>query len=236
MRRVANSVTGGALASLVAAALLLTGCPLKDDYSIAQDNAAGGPENGGTAAGGSPDSSGSGRSGASGVSGAGEAASAGSSAAGEGASAGGDNGSGTSGCISLTNQAHEYAFCFSPLSQSRARSNCSNRGMTLAVIEDEAENAWIIQTFSVQYAGDATRSFIGANDVSTEGEWRWADGVTFWRGGAAVSGHYTNWSDEEPNDSSSFTGAADCLSIYFADGTWADVSCEAELPYVCEAR
>jgi hypothetical protein len=109
--------------------------------------------------------------------------------------------------------------------------------MTLAVIEDQAETAWIARTFSAQYGGDSVRAFIGANDVSTEGEWHWADGVTFWRGGQVVSGHSANGAAGQPNDSSPLSGAsADCLSIGLSDGAWDDVSCTDELPYVCEPR
>jgi hypothetical protein len=111
--------------------------------------------------------------------------------------------------------------------------------MTLVVIDDATENAWIAKTLSSRYAGDATRAFVGANDMTTEGEWHWADGVAFWSGDASgqpLNGRYTNFSDGEPNNESPVAGAADCLTMYLSDGTWADLSCDAELPYVCEAR
>ncbi|HYQ17426.1 MAG TPA: lectin-like protein, partial [Polyangiaceae bacterium] len=80
-------------------------------------------------------------------------------------------------------------------------------------------------------------ALIGANDVATEGEWRRADGVTFWRDGAAVSGNYANWAAGQPSDPNTTAATSeDCLSIVSADGTWNDVSCDAELPYVCEPR
>ena len=150
--------------------------------------------------------------------------------------AGGDYVPDADGCVSLTNQGHEYAFCFNLLVQADARANCVDRGMTLAVIEDQAESDWIAKTLLALDSGANMRAFIGANDVTTEGEWRWADGIVFWRNGAAISGRYTNWSDTEPNDESPIEGAADCLTSYFSDGTWADLSCDAELPYVCEPR
>jgi hypothetical protein len=232
--------TSRLLPFLVAASVFLPGCPLHDDYSIDQGEPGGAQSNGGMAAGGKPDVSSSGRDGASaagGTSAAGGASSAGgTSGAGDATGAGGAIEPGTTGCVAATNQGHEYAFCFDALTQGDARADCGERGMTLVVIEDQAEGAWIAKTFSEQYGGDSPRAFIGANDVTTEGEWHWADGTTFWRSGAAVSGRYTSWSEEEPNDESPFAGAADCLSIYFSDGTWADVSCEAEFPYVCEPR
>ena len=110
--------------------------------------------------------------------------------------------------------------------------------MTLVVIEDQAENDWIAKALSERYKGDSDspRAFIGANDVTTEGEWRWANGNTFRRNGAVI-GQFINWSVGEPNDESPMSvGAADCLTIFLLDGTWADLSCDAELPYVCEPR
>jgi hypothetical protein len=246
MRRVASLFTGGLLPFLVSATLLLPGCPLTDGYYIANDdpNAAGGPDTslsgrGGTSSAGGATNAG-GKSGAGGKAGPGGKAGAPGAVGASGSvgtsGADGANTPDAEGCVSLTNQGHVYAFCFTPLIQAEARAICANRGMTLAVMEDRAESDWIAQTFSGQHQDASTRAFIGANDATNEGEWKWADGNVFWRGGAAISGRYTNWSDGEPNDESPIDGAADCLTIYFADGTWADLSCDAELPYVCEPR
>jgi hypothetical protein len=238
MRCSRSSVTAGSLPFLVAAAVLLPGCPVRDDFYIEYGEHGGEQSSGGTAASGSSAAS-SGRGGTAGEgSGSGATSGVGAAPGTSGASnqAGADNGSGTVGCVTLTNQGHEYAFCFDALIQADARANCGERGMTLAVIEDQAEDAWIAKTFRSQYKGDNLRAFIGANDVTTEGEWRWADGITFWRAGDAVAGRYTNWGDGKPNDSSSTTEAEDCLTFDLSDGTWDDMSCETELPYVCEPR
>jgi hypothetical protein len=230
MRCVARAaVVGAPLSFLSAATLLLSGCPMTDDYRIGNDAVGGAGSNADTQAGGAFDVSPTGGRGAAGT---GDTPWHGIDAQ---VAAGGALG--TSGCISRSNQGHEYAFCFGSLVQADARTNCGERGMTLVVIEDQAENAWIAKTLSEQYRGSGTRAFIGANDLSTEGEWRWADGVTFWRKNAVVSGRYANWQAGQPNDSSPANGASeDCLSIGVADGTWDDVSCTAELPYVCEPR
>jgi len=234
---------------LVPSALFLPGCPLKDGYYIETDGIGGAASSGSTGVGGGPAVSNAGRGGAPGVGGALEVGGAPSASGAPGASGtadlgnqagtAGDSGSGTTGCISVTHQGHEYALCFGPLIQASARANCVTRGMTLAVVEDQAENAWIAKTMSEQYKGDSVRAFIGANDVTTEGEWRWADGVSFWSGdasGDALNGRYTNWADGEPNNESPITGAADCLTMYLSEGNWGDLSCDAELPYVCEPR
>ena len=234
MRRFRSSVPGGLLPFLLGATLLLPGCPLTDGYYVVKDDPSNVGSSAGMAAGGEANIVLSGRGGASS---AGATSGAGGKPGAGGASGtGGDNTPDADGCVSVTNQGHEYAFCFTSLIQADARATCGDRGMTLAVIEDQAENAWITATLLQLYSGDSSRAFIGANDVSVEGEWRWADGVVFWRNGAAISGRYTNWSASEPNGESPIAGAADCLTIYHSDGTWADLSCEAELPYVCELR
>ena len=225
------SRTGALLTFLVAAALLLPGCPLKDGYYLEPDSTGGTNANGGATV------SNSGRGGALDV--AGESSAGGIPGAGGQSGTGGEPDSGTAGCVSATNRGHEYAFCLGTLTQSSARADCGTRSMTLAVIDDATENDWIAQTLVNLYQGDAVRDFIGANDATTEGEWRWADGVSFWSGdasGGPLNGRYTNWSDGEPNNESPITGAADCLTMYLSDGRWGDLSCDAELPYVCEPR
>ncbi len=217
---------------LVSASLLLAGWAPRDDYYIENDGGYGGGGGADWGAGGTAPDFTSARGGASGVGGTpmpgGDAGIAGAAE------------SETADCVSVTNEDHEYAFCFAPLTQARARANCGERGMTLAVIEDQAEDSWLSSTYSALYEGNSARAFIGANDVATEGEWRWADGTTFWRGGAtgaAVSGRYVNWEAGQPSDPGSRTaGSEDCLALVFADGTWDDSSCESELPYVCEPR
>jgi len=226
---------------LLVASLLLPGCPLKDDYYLEADGLGGAPSSGGMSEGGAVSNSGRGNTSEAGSTSdtGGSPGAGGTSGAANRGGEGGDDGSGTAGCVSVTNQGHEYAFCLETLTQAAARADCNARGMTLAVIEDQAENSWIAQTLSSQYEGDSTRAFIGANDSTTEGEWRWADGVAFWSGGAngdPVNRRYTNWVDGEPNNESPIPGAADCLTMYLSDGTWGDLSCDAELPYVCEPR
>jgi len=224
---------------LIAASLLLTGCPLTDGYYVAQADLGGAGSSGELEVGGGPDVS---LSGHGGVPGEGGRSSAGGSSGGLGAS-GTVGASGAAaiiepdadGCMSAANQGHEYAFCFSSKIQADARATCGDRGMTLAVIEDQAENAWIAKTFSGLYPGLGARGFIGANDVSNEGEWRWASGTTFWRAGSAVSGSYANWAVGQPNEGP-MGAMEDCLTIGVSDGMWGDMSCDTELPYVCEPR
>jgi PKD repeat protein len=72
----------------------------------------------------------------------------------------------------------------------------------LATVTSQAENDFIrLKTKGV--------GWIGASDAAIEGEWRWVTGPEgledngkgrlFWKGGP-VSGQYTNWNVDEPND------------------------------------
>ena len=69
-----------------------------------------------------------------------------------------------------------------------------------------------------------TSVWIGANDIATEGEWRWPDGAPL---------GYINWTSGEPND---FDGNEDCGEIKASKGepVWNDVPCSRELHFVCE--
>ncbi|XP_078354451.1 uncharacterized protein LOC144639065 [Oculina patagonica] len=66
--------------------------------------------------------------------------------------------------------------------------------------------------------------WIGLNDVTTEGTYRWPDGshVT-----------YTKWSYNLPDDQN---GYQDCVRMTFDEGAWDDTSCEKQLPFVCEKK
>jgi len=222
MRLAPSAVNCGLLLRLVAPSLLLPACPPHDDYYIQRIDSGSAPAIGGTDAGGASTS----------ISGGGNAA-------GAPTGSGGGDAAGSSGCVTATNQRETYAFCFSSLIQANARANCGELGMTLAVVNDEPEDAWITSTLSRLYAGESSYAFIGANDVTTEGEWRRADGVIFWRGGAngaAVDGNYANWEAGQPSDAGKASESEDCLTIGIAAGTWNDMSCDTALPYVCEPR
>jgi parallel beta-helix repeat protein len=97
--------------------------------------------------------------------------------------------------------------------------------------------------FIIQYI--ESESWMGANDIDVEGDWRWVTGPEglesdglgrlFWTGeghygdgdGQAVNDEYNNWADRdengfpgEPNDS----GGEDCAQFY-SDGEWNDIPC-----------
>jgi hypothetical protein len=76
--------------------------------------------------------------------------------------------------------------------------------------------------------------WLGANDISISGTWRWAspagnDGDQFWSGGptgSPVGGLFSNWAQGAP-------GSQTCSVLLPFDGHWADVGCNESLGYVC---
>lgn len=115
-----------------------------------------------------------------------------------------------------------YLFCEARRSWVGAQVACASVGYTLAKVETAAEDAQI-------HAGMVARSFadtwIGLNDATAEGTWRWADG--------SLVG-YTHWDEGEPNDG----GGEDCGVIMTTTGRtaeWDDRGCGSERPSVCEA-
>lgn len=203
-------------------AFLLSGCPLTDDYFVADDLTGG---TGGSTSGsaGKQDKAGSGGM-------AGATGSAGAAACSEC----------PPGCTKSTYSAHSYMFCTRPLAHPAATTVCASLDMTLAIIADALENDWVLQTFRTTNAVSYIRAFLGATDLEIEGVWTWVDGRIFWRGdasGKAEAQSFVPWEPAQPNNFSPVTLTAEhCLTLTFANGTWNDMRCELELPYVCEGR
>ncbi|HXG27227.1 MAG TPA: lectin-like protein [Nevskiales bacterium] len=102
-------------------------------------------------------------------------------------------------------------------SWSQAKSSCEALGgYRLVKIEDAAENAWVSNLRGTML------SWIGANDIAVEGQWRWTDD-------SAVS--YAPWASGQPNNYNN----QDC-GHYYQDnvGQWGDEACGKSLRYVCE--
>ena len=111
--------------------------------------------------------------------------------------------------------------------------------MSLVIIDDAEEGAWVWTTLDGAYRGVQPFGLIGASDQASEGEWRFLDGTQFWSGseeGSPVGSRYVNWGSDQPNDLSPVTQTEeDCGAITLADGTWNDVRCELDCPFVCES-
>jgi hypothetical protein len=92
---------------------------------------------------------------------------------------------------------------------SEAQKAAASLGGTLAVINDAAENAWVLANVA-QFGGDPNRNcFIGLHDQLTEGAFQWLDN-------SVVT--YTNWDRGEPNNGGGDEDFAELLT----DGTWRD--------------
>ncbi|XP_072097815.1 regenerating islet-derived protein 4-like [Mobula birostris] len=90
----------------------------------------------------------------------------------------------------------------------------------LASVRDNNHNSFISKVIS-RHAGQQS-AWIGLNDISQEGTFKWVDGV---------SSSYRNWRAYEPNVCKSY---GDCVLIRSASGgDWDDVSCDEEHGFVC---
>ena len=104
----------------------------------------------------------------------------------------------------------------------------------LATITSAEENAFILSKLP-------STSWIGANDVATEGTWTWISGpeagTTIYTGGDTVSGQYTNWNSGEPSNSN-HDGLYENYAAFYAAGTeagkWNDVKETDAFAYIVE--
>lgn len=126
-----------------------------------------------------------------------------------------------------------YFFCTGAVNWTTAKAQCEAKpGMGLARIDDSAENAFVLSKLT-------TASWLGANDRTSEANWKWAQpgtdkGDQSWSGGASghtVDGLFASWKSGQPDDS----GSADCARMDPTNaGGWDDASCNATAGYVCE--
>ncbi|MBV9945357.1 MAG: hypothetical protein JOZ69_00740 [Myxococcales bacterium] len=104
---------------------------------------------------------------------------------------------------------------------------CAGKGLTLTRIHSLDENRLVDLFLS-------TPMWLGANDISLAGTWRWAtptsnDGDPFWSGGptgSPVNSLFSNWAATAP-------GSQVCSALLPFDGRWVDVGCNESLGYAC---
>jgi hypothetical protein len=96
-----------------------------------------------------------------------------------------------------------------------ARSSCQDWGGDLVEITTPGENELI----TAQVAGS---TWIGANDLQSEGEMVWASGAPV---------DYATWAPTQPDD---FEGREDCVERRAPDGLWNDAPCDGAKRAVCE--
>ena len=126
-----------------------------------------------------------------------------------------------SGCDLIT----ERGVCFSyftnsPSNWETARGRCAVWGGDLATITNSNEDVLLDSIAGVSPAA----SWIGFNDIETEGDWKWADGT---------SSSYTNWDANRPDN---YLGNQDCAEKYWDSTKWEDDCCCNSINYFCSTK
>jgi hypothetical protein len=133
------------------------------------------------------------------------------------------------GCDCADYEGTKYVFCHDNSLHAEAQTTCEGIGRSLAKVSGHAENGWLRNTADSLGVNDF---YIGASDVSVEGEWRWMDGEQFWEGGVdGVEVDFGAWHSSEPNNS------GDCGYIAANanyGGRWFDTTCSLSQHFVCE--
>lgn len=68
-------------------------------------------------------------------------------------------------------------------------------------------------------------SWIGGNDIETEGQFVWGHSITPFT--------FTNWEPENPDDKNYQIKIRDCVDIFY-DGQWNDRPCDFLANFICE--
>ncbi|XP_052776850.1 aggrecan core protein-like [Mya arenaria] len=115
-----------------------------------------------------------------------------------------------------------YLFSHDTEDWSMAQLICRLLGGNLAEVRTQSEKLFIRQTASTR----RVKFWIGANDLSTEGEFRWA--------GSDRRVTITDWHSGQPDN---YEGAEDCVHTDGErTGTWNDEDCDERMHYICEER
>uniref|UniRef100_A0A3Q3MTC8 C-type lectin domain-containing protein n=1 Tax=Mastacembelus armatus TaxID=205130 RepID=A0A3Q3MTC8_9TELE len=105
----------------------------------------------------------------------------------------------------------------------KGRQDCRDREAELVTIDSYEEQVFVS-------ALNEKDTWLGLNDIETEGTWKWADGT-------ALTVKY--WFPGEPNNANGDPqyGEEDCGHLYHAtkaDGNWNDLRCNSILQWICE--
>jgi hypothetical protein len=129
-------------------------------------------------------------------------------------------------CVSVVEGTRLYSFCSRERSWYAARDQCVARGQSLAALESDSEDAFVVAELRSRAL---TPAWVGLHDEGHEGEWRWVDETPIAR---------MAWGPDEPNN-----GPGCCLNDencgvvgWHPDpNTWNDDQCRREHFYVCES-
>jgi len=142
-----------------------------------------------------------------------------------------------SDCSAARYQGRDYLFCDVSASSERktwteARNWCRNRGMDLAIVDSLEEDDWIDGQIDDQ-------TWIGANDRSSEGQWRWVQPGTSDNGTLLSDLYNGGWNSGEPNNASSSCGFLSTCYEHCAELNevgWNDADCDDDHDrWVCES-
>nr|XP_055074616.1 CD209 antigen-like [Misgurnus anguillicaudatus] len=101
---------------------------------------------------------------------------------------------------------------------SDSRTNCTQRGADLIIINNQEEQGFVKNMSGIEY-------WIGLSDSDVEGTWKWVDGST-------LNTSFSFWdksiSPKEPNGGT----AENCAAIYSPG--WVDYSCTKTFNWICE--
>ncbi len=111
---------------------------------------------------------------------------------------------------------HKYQLFKNAVSWETAKANCESIGGHLVTISNADENE------IVSKVAEGNAVWLGANDVDTEGIFKWITGEAF---------SYTNWSSGEPNNSG---GTEDHVHMRDGCALWNDNVSTSEYYYICE--
>lgn len=132
-------------------------------------------------------------------------------------------------CVTKQVDDHWYWFCPGNYTWQDARQRCANVQGNLVIADSSTENAFVAQNLI------GSSAWIGANDLTVDGQWRWAnptsDGDRIWDG--VANGHryftaFSSWASGAP-------AAGHACGAITTGGRWVSDACSATRGFICEA-